>query len=104
MVICEWFETKVREIILVKIEDIQQKMSNWRLKEIINLNVNFNKYTPFTVGSSTFTRLPKFIRNKRAVVNVENSDEFYFLWSIMAALYPAKMDSNRTSSYTHFNT
>ena len=98
------FEGKVREKILVKIEEFQQKISGWRLKEIINLNVNFNKYAPFTVGSSTFIQLPKFIRDKRAVVNIENSDEYCFLWSIMAALHPTKTHSEWTSSYPHFDT
>ena len=98
------FEGKVREKILVKIEEFQQKKLEWRLKQIINLNVNFNKYAPFTVGSSTFIRLPKFVRDKKAVVNVENSDVYCFLWSIMAALYPAKTNLNGTNSYPHFDT
>ena len=99
-----WFEDEVTEKILVKIEEFQQKKSGWRLKEIINLNVNFNKSAPFTVGSSTFIRLPKFVRDKKAVLNVENSDVYCFLWSIMAALYPAKTNLNRTNSYPHFDT
>lgn len=49
-------------------------------------------------------RLPIFIRDKRVVVNIENSDKHCFLWYIMAALCPAKSDSNRTSSYRHFYT
>ena len=99
-----WFETKVREQILVKVKEFQQKKSGWSLKEIINVNVNFNKYAPFSVGLSTFIQLPKFIQDKRAVVNVENSDEYCFLWSVMAALCPADEHLERTTSYPDFDT
>ena len=49
-------------------------------------------------------RLPKFIRERRAVVNVENGDEYCFLWSIMAALHPVTNNGHKTSSYPHFST
>lgn len=40
----EWFESEIREKFLVKIDNFQQKKSGWSLKEIINLQVNINKY------------------------------------------------------------
>ena len=56
-----WFESKVRDKFLVNVEEFQKKKSGWCLKEIINLNVNFNKHAPFSVGLSMFIQLTKFI-------------------------------------------
>ena len=87
---------------MVKVEEFQQKKSGWRLKEILNLNVLF--YAPFSIGLSTFMRLPKFIGERRAVVNVENGDEYCFLLAIMAALHPVTNNGHKTSSYSHCST
>ena len=73
------------------------------MKEIIYLNVNFNKYAPFPVDLPTYMQLPKIFRDKRAIVNVKNNDIFYFLWSIIAALYPSKKNSDQKSSYPDFS-
>lgn len=42
----EWFEIKLGQKILFKFEEFQRKNSSWKLKDIINLNANFNKHTP----------------------------------------------------------
>lgn len=68
----------------------------------MSLNANSNKYAPFIAGSSTSIQLPKYTIEKHAVVNVEN-DVFCFLWSVVAALHPAKIYADLRSSYPHFN-
>jgi len=39
---------------------------------------------------------------KRAVINV--TDNAYFAWSMVAALYSAEKNSERMSSYPHYTT
>lgn len=46
--------------------------------------------------------MPKFIQNSKAVLNIQNNDEFCFLWSIVAALKPQTINACRTSSYPSF--
>ena len=48
-------------------------------------------------------KLPKYIQDKKAVVNIKNSDPYCFLWSIVAALHPIEQNPNVTSSYPPFN-
>jgi len=48
--------------------------------------------------------LPREIKLKRAVVNVQTTDNACFAWSVVAALYPAERKSERESSYPHYST
>jgi len=41
---------------------------------------------------------------KRAVVNVRSLDNACFAWLVIAALYPVKSNTDRTSSYLHYTT
>ena len=51
---------------------------------------------------STFIPTPKEIRNKEAIINVQNrSDNLCFLWSVLAGIYPVdrKQHPNRLTHY-----
>ncbi|XP_046753068.1 uncharacterized protein LOC124416188 [Diprion similis] len=99
-----WFEENVKQKVMAKVEDFQEKDSGWSLTEIINLTVNINKYVPLRGGVFTYTPLPKDIQNQKAVVNIRNSDSYCFLWSVTAALFPAtNKNPNEVSSYPHFS-
>ncbi|XP_049826843.1 uncharacterized protein LOC126266582 [Aethina tumida] len=86
-------------------DQMVKKISEIALYEILQLKINFNQYNPINVGVSTYVPLPKFIQNKKGVLNIENNDEYCFLWSIVAALNPCnnRKNPNRTSSYPHFS-
>ncbi|XP_053598598.1 uncharacterized protein LOC128668826 [Microplitis demolitor] len=63
-----------------------------------------SKYTPLQEGTSTFVRLPRDIQMKRAVLNIENFDEYCFLWSVVAAIHlPNTGHPERTSAYPHYS-
>lgn len=47
-------------------------------------------------------KLPKFIENKKAVVNIKNNDVYCFAWAIVSALYPAVNNVSEVSSYPKF--
>lgn len=46
--------------------------------------------------------MPKSIENRKAVVNVKNSDEYCFVWSVLSALHPVESHSYRLYNYTNF--
>lgn len=83
-----------------KIEEFQDRDSGWTFLSNLFLEVNVNKYKP--LKASSFIDLPKFLKNKKACINIRNNDNFCFLWCIIAALYPSKCHSDRVSSYPHF--
>lgn len=95
------FDENIKDQFLNKIEEFEGEQSGWSLTEILNLNLNFNKYVPLVAGYHTFIGLPKQIKDKRAVLNIQNKDKLCFLWSVTAALYPAPPKKNpvRTTSY-----
>uniref|UniRef100_A0A6V7KM94 DNA-directed DNA polymerase n=1 Tax=Bracon brevicornis TaxID=1563983 RepID=A0A6V7KM94_9HYME len=98
-----WFNENVLEPLLTKLEEFQEGDSGWTLVRIINLMVNINRYTPLSAGLSTFVELSPEVQNEKAVVNIKNSDEYCFLWSVIAGLYPVDSNSDRTSSYPHYS-
>ncbi|KAK4876877.1 hypothetical protein RN001_009383 [Aquatica leii] len=98
-----WYQNHVFDKLAKKLEEFAEKDSGWALQELLGLKVNINKYDPLKVGYSTFVSVPNYIKTKHAVVNVNNEDPYCFLWSVVSALYPAKKNSNRPSSYPHFN-
>lgn len=92
---------QVKSSITKNIQEFETKDSGWTFLRNLYLEININKYSP--LHASSFIELPKFIKNKRACINIKNNDCFCFLWSIMAALFPAKSNADRVSSYPDFN-
>ena len=66
------------------------------------MEVNLNKYNPFK--ASSYIKLPEEIALKTAVVNIRNTDEYCFPWSIVAALNKPSVPVDKVTSYPHFNT
>ena len=74
-----WFDENLTDRLLRKVEDCQKQGSGSTLIQIFNLTVNINRYAPLQGALSTFVKLPQDIQNKKAVVNVKNTDEYCFL-------------------------
>lgn len=90
------------------VNTIKQKMtefehceSGWSLLSIKYLEININKYCPFKGG--TYIDLPPLIKNNKSCVNIQNTDDHCLLWSIVAGLFPSKINACRTSSYPHYS-
>ncbi|EFA11742.1 hypothetical protein TcasGA2_TC005292 [Tribolium castaneum] len=99
----EWYHENVVSVILNKLESFAEKDSGWALYEILGLKVNINQYDPIKFGNnSSFVEVPNFIKKKHCIINVQNNDQFCFLWSVVSALYPVKNNPHRTSSYPNF--
>jgi len=61
-----------------------------------------NKYNSLHAGCHI--ELPQEIVMKKAVINVQSMDNACFVWPVVAALYLAKNNTNRESSYRHYAT
>jgi len=51
-----------------------------------------------------YVKLPRDITTKKAMINVQSTDNACFAWSAVATLYPAERNSERESSYSHYTT
>ncbi|XP_043478219.1 uncharacterized protein LOC122508763 [Leptopilina heterotoma] len=93
----EWYNVNVKQITLRRMEEFQQKESNWRLHSIQRLEVNINSYNPMHAGS--YIDLPPSIKRKHSCINVQNADQQCFKWSILSALHPVENHADRVSKY-----
>jgi len=98
----EWYESRVVEPTLTSLEEFQERDSGWALSRILNLTINVNKYNPLHAGCHI--ELPREIKLKRAVINVQSVGNACFAWSVVAALHPVDKHSERESSYPHYAT
>ena len=72
------------------------------LIQVLHLDLGVAAYTP--LKGASYLPLPKKLKDKKAVLNIQNEDEKCFLWSILAAKYPVDRTAhaNRTSNYTRY--
>src|SRR5437868_6150443 len=61
------------------------------------MEIRTAEYRPF--HGSSYIPLPSELKNKHAIVNVQNQDEKCFVWAVLASLYPVQKNSNRVSKY-----
>ena len=85
-----------------KVEHYLCDGSGWTLDYIINLEVNTVVYKP--LQASSYIPLPEFINRKKTVLNIQNTDQKCFLWSILASLHPIhwKNNPNRVANYIQY--
>lgn len=96
----QWFSDNIDKI-EAKLSEFQERDSGWTLFEILYLKININVYSPIFGG--TYIELPKDIKNKGAIINIKNNDNYCFLWAVVSALFPVDKNSNQLSSYPHFH-
>ena len=74
--------TKIKE----DLETYELNGSGWYFKFADKVELHTSEYNP-SKGSS-YIKLPDWITNKKAIVNIKNSDEKCFLWCILRYLHP----------------
>ena len=79
--------------IIEELEVYQKNGSGWYVNEVIQLEIHTVEYNP-TKGSS-YIPLPDWIKNKKAIVNIQNKDEKCFLWCILRYLHPIDKNKER---------
>ena len=79
-----------------KFEIVENELgeSNLVLDSIINIEIDYWQINPFKIKS--WIKLPFA---SRFLINVKNKDDKCFMWSILAALYPAQGNPHRLSNY-----
>ncbi|XP_048479424.1 uncharacterized protein LOC119694216 [Plutella xylostella] len=94
------FYENLTETFIQKLSEFEHCESGWTFSKISHLEINVNKYSPFKGGC--YISLPSVVVNTKSCLNIKNNDDYCFLWSIVAALYPAKRNVCRKTSYPHF--
>ena len=76
--------------------------SGWRLNSIMDVKLSFAEFNQ--IGGSSFLPLPPSIVATRSCLNIRNSDEKCFVYSVLAKLHPLdyKNNANRSSKYEKF--
>lgn len=95
-----WFEDYVKDVLLTDIEDFEACESGWVLTQIKNLVIRIAKYNPLRAGS--WIDLPKWLKSRKAIVNVKNTSDDCFALAVMSALFPTDRNSDRPSSYPSY--
>lgn len=91
----------VIEILDKKSSEFILQESGWILQRCLFLEINISKYNP--LRASSYIPLPKEIQAKKAVLNIQNKDQFCFGWCVVAAVIAPVGKPNRPGSYPHFS-
>ena len=76
-----------------RIQNFNQRGSNWRFQRVLFLDVHFTDFIP--LRGSTYFPLPKKIATKKAVINMKNDDNLCFKCSVTRALNPVDVHPER---------
>ena len=75
----EIFE-KMKNKIIISFENYLDKGNQWQFHKGLKLILNINKIK--LLDASSYIPLPKFLKNKNAIINPENFDQKCFLWCV----------------------
>ena len=78
-------------------QEFQAEGSGWALERVISLTVHTVMYRPLIANS--YIKLPEYIIRKRAVLNIQNTDDKCILWAILAHLHPVQRHAYRVGKY-----
>src|SRR5437867_4451653 len=82
---------------LAKMNDFAENGSDYVVDNLDALEIHTAAYNP--VGGSSHIPLPKFLADKRCIVNVKNADDRCFDYAVLAQLCPIKNNRNKDHSY-----
>ena len=80
-----------------KIQNFTHLGSGWVVERVEHVDLYVSKYRP--IRGNTFSKLPKDLASRKAIVNVQNKDNRCFMWSVLAALHPVEHNRDRVSKY-----
>ena len=79
------------------IEKFTNTASGLEIDHCIKLYLNIAKYEP--LKGSSYIDLPEVLKNKKAIINVKNTDDKCLFHAIVSAICPAAKNSDRPSRY-----
>ena len=71
--------------LLNRVENFEREGSAWQISQIIKLDINIAQYSP--ISGSSYVKLPAILQAKKAILNIQNNDEYCFKWSVLPHLY-----------------
>ena len=75
-------------------QQFQNRGSSWQFSKVEILDINIDPFEP--LFTSSYIPLPKSIADKKAIINVKNSDDHQcFKWAVTSASYTAKSHPER---------
>ena len=91
-------ENELYDIMIDRIEEEIQKLeqaegTGWRLHSVVKLELFTAEWSP--LRGSSYIKLPTYLKNKNAIINMKNMDNKCFLWSVLRALNPCRRDCER---------
>lgn len=93
----ELFKERVVVTILRKVDEAIMQGSGFRLSSINEFTVEVNSYDP--LRGSSYIKLPKFLADKHAIINVQNNDDKCFMWAALSARHQPPKHPQRVSNY-----
>ena len=84
----EIYHDMISEILEAMLKAEQAEGSGWVFVEVKRLILKIDKWDP--LKASSYIDLPKELKNKKALINMQNTDNKCFLWCVLRALYPSK--------------
>ena len=82
------------------IGNFQREGSGWEIEEVLHLKLSMAAYNP--VGGSSYTELPPVLAQRHCIVNIVNTDNKCFIWSILAYLHPVTSHRTRVNNYKEY--
>lgn len=81
----EYFRNNIINYLVSKVDKVMLEGSGFTLSNIKVLRVQMFKYEP--LRGSGFIQLPEALKGKRSILNLKNTYDECFKWSILAALH-----------------
>lgn len=82
------------------IEEFTENGSGWIFTRYAKLRVKMLDYE--AIKGKKHLQLPSHIKNKQAVINVQNDDDKCFIRAILSALHPQSNDPQRVTKYQKY--
>lgn len=95
----EFYDEMIISYILQRVDDVVTRGSGFTLTEIQEMLVQINQFEP--ISGSSYIPTPKFLQNKKGIINVKNRDQQCFKYAILSALFPVTSNAQLVSSYIH---
>ena len=84
---------KSTDQILEFFDTFQNSGSGWVFKSIVSLEIHTVKYQP--LSGSSYIPLPKYLADKKALINLKNDDQQCFKWAVTRAINPTESHPER---------
>ena len=92
----------MRSDIELRIDRFTMEGSGWPVIDLLNHDLHVDKYDLLVARS--YMKLPAEIQNKKATINIQNSDDKCFIYCLGRALNPSPEKKNLERVSTHLKT